>query len=339
MVRQFIRSAMRDCAVCTIGALWPRSRPATTTAMTPDAWISSAAMKVPKGTTNEIAVSSTGSVISLRSLATTTKTTKPTAAPPTDATRNSTPTWKASTPTDVAAMAVRSATRAVASLSSDSPSRIVTIRRGSPILRATAVAATASGGATTAPIANDTGHEMPGISACTIAPTPRVVNTTRPTESSRMARRLALKSTREVWIAAAYSSGGSSPNSTTSGSRWISGTPGTYDAATPTAISSSGAGKSRRLASAVNASTDTAMATRSTATSTPPFLPSAGRGSHDRRGLSVSEPAAGLADARAASTSVRQVRRPSASGRPSRAPRRRAWRRRARPACAGGRRR
>ena len=146
------------------------------------------------------------------------------------------------------------------------------MRRGSPIRRATAVAATASGGATTAPIANDTGHEMPGISACTIAPTPRVVNTTRPTESSRMARRLALKSTREVWIAAAYSSGGSSPNSTTSGSRWISGTPGTYDAATPTAISSSGAGKSRRLASAVNASTDTAMATRSTATSTRPFL-------------------------------------------------------------------
>ena len=77
-----------------------------------------------------------------------------------------------------------------------------------------------------------------------MTPTPRVVNTTRPTDSSRIARRLALKSTSEVWIAAAYSSGGSSPNSTTSGSRWISGTPGKYDPATPTAISSSGAGKS-----------------------------------------------------------------------------------------------
>ena len=43
MVRQFIRSAMRDCAVCRIGALWPRSRPAITTAITPEAWISSAA--------------------------------------------------------------------------------------------------------------------------------------------------------------------------------------------------------------------------------------------------------------------------------------------------------
>ena len=172
MVRQFIRSAIRDCAVCTTGALCPSSRPAMTTAMTPEAWISSAAMKATKGTTNEIAVSSTGSVISLRSLATMTKTTKPTAAPPSDAMRNSCPTWKASTPTDIAAMAVRSATSAVASLSSDSPSRIVTTLRGSPIRRAMAVAATASGGATTAPMAKDTGQEMPGISACTMTPTP-----------------------------------------------------------------------------------------------------------------------------------------------------------------------
>ena len=45
-------------------------------------------------------------------------------------------------------------TRAVASLTSDSPSSIVTTRRGRPIRRAMAVAATASGGATTAPSAN-----------------------------------------------------------------------------------------------------------------------------------------------------------------------------------------
>src|SRR6478735_2690158 len=272
MVRQFIRSAIRDWAVCTTGALCPSSRPAMTTAMTPEAWISSAAMKATKGTTNEIAVSSTGSVISLRSLATMTKTTKPTAAPPSEAMRNSRPTCRASTPTDIAAMAVRSATSAVASLSSDSPSRIVTILRGRPIRRAMAVAATASGGATTAPMAKDTGQEMSGIKACTITPTPSVVNTTRPIDSSRIARRLALKSTSEVWIAAAYSSGGSSPNSTTSGSRWISGTPGTYDPATPTAISSSGAGKSRRSARAVNASTATAMATSRTAISTAPIV-------------------------------------------------------------------
>ena len=43
MVRQLIRSAIRDWAVCRIGALWPSSSPATTTAITPEAWISSAA--------------------------------------------------------------------------------------------------------------------------------------------------------------------------------------------------------------------------------------------------------------------------------------------------------
>ena len=42
-MRQFIRSAMRDWAVWRIGALWPSSSPATTTAITPEAWISSAA--------------------------------------------------------------------------------------------------------------------------------------------------------------------------------------------------------------------------------------------------------------------------------------------------------
>ena len=42
MVRQLMRSAIRDCAVWMIGALWPSSRPATTTAMTPEEWSSSA---------------------------------------------------------------------------------------------------------------------------------------------------------------------------------------------------------------------------------------------------------------------------------------------------------
>ena len=106
-------------------------------------------------------------------------------------------------PAPPAAIAVRSETRAVASLSSDSPSSTVTMRRGRPIRRPTAVAATASGGATTAPIARAPGQPTPGSSACTSTPTPTVVKTTRPTESSRIERRLALKSTSEVWMAAA----------------------------------------------------------------------------------------------------------------------------------------
>ena len=43
MVRQFSRSAIRDVAVCRMGALCPSSRPAITTASTPEPWISSAA--------------------------------------------------------------------------------------------------------------------------------------------------------------------------------------------------------------------------------------------------------------------------------------------------------
>ena len=56
----------------------------------------------------------------------------------------------------------RTQVMAVASLSSDSPSRIVTSCRGMPTRRAMVVAATASGGATTAPkakaSANGTGR-------------------------------------------------------------------------------------------------------------------------------------------------------------------------------------
>ena len=96
----------------------------------------------------------------------------------------------ATTPS-AAARAVRSATRAVASLSSDSPSSTVTIGRGNPILRAMAVAATASGGATTAPMASDTGQVTSGSSRCTTAATPAMVNSTSPTESSRIGRRCA----------------------------------------------------------------------------------------------------------------------------------------------------
>ena len=112
-------------------------------------------------------LSSTGSVRCRRTLATTRKNTKPTSTPATggeqeveaDVRRARTRCRSAT------ASAVRSATSAVASLSSDSPSRIVTIRRGSPIRRPIAVAATASGGATTAPIASAIAQETPGSSS------------------------------------------------------------------------------------------------------------------------------------------------------------------------------
>src|SRR3954447_12416817 len=195
--------------------------------------------------------------------------------PPIEATKKSRPTRPIETVPSPAATAVRRATSAVASLNSDSPSRIVTIRRGSPIRRPIAVAATASGGATTAPIAREAHQSRPGSKACTSTPTPSVVNTTSPTLSRRIARRWALKSTSEVWIAAAYSRGGRSPSRTTSALRWTVGTPGTYDPTTPRTISPSGAGKPRRSAIAVPASTETASATSRKAISTRTISPRA----------------------------------------------------------------
>ena len=202
MVRQFIRSAMRDCAVWMIGALCPSRSPATTTATTPDAWTSSAATYAANGTRNDMPVSKIGSVTRLRRNATSMNIARPTATPPPAATTKSTPTSKAVMPRPAAAIAVRNATRAVASLSSDSPSRMVTIRRGSPIRRPMVVAATASGGATTAPIASAAGQPTSGSSSWTSQPMPKVVKTTRPTERSRITRRWALKSTSDVCRAA-----------------------------------------------------------------------------------------------------------------------------------------
>ena len=99
-------------------------------------------------------------------------------------------------------MDARSTTIAVASLTRLSPSRIVTMRRGRPTRRAIVVAATASGGATTAPSANATAQPT-GRTACTSTATPAVVNSTSPTLSSAIGRLFVRKSTSDVRMAAA----------------------------------------------------------------------------------------------------------------------------------------
>ena len=273
--------------------------------------------------------------MSLRSLATTTKTTKPMAPPPTEAMRNSSATCVASTPTEVAAMAVRRATRAVASLSSDSPSRIVTMRRGSPILRATAVAATASGGATTAPIANETGHEMPGMSACTMAPTPKVVNTTRPTESSRIGPSVGVEVDERGLDRRGVEQRWQQPEQHHLGLEMDLGD----------------AGHVRRH----HADRDQQQRRREVQAVGQGRERQHGHGEGDEQdgdlhAVIVSEHARTrfvcgllwdfpLAAADESLDGVRRAGRPSASGRPSRAPRRRAWRRRARRGCGGAPRR
>jgi len=86
----------------------------------------------------------------------------------------------------------------VASLISDSPSRIVTTLRGTPRRWKTLVAATASGGATIAPSANAAGQPRPGMSAWATTATTTVVNSTRPTARRPIERMFARMSRMEV---------------------------------------------------------------------------------------------------------------------------------------------
>ena len=92
----------------------------------------------------------------------TTPSTRPTRTPASTASNSSTPTdTPDSSPVTAATTATLKATRAVASLNIPSPSRIVTNRWGSRSLRATAVAATGSGGHTIAPRTRATTHGRP----------------------------------------------------------------------------------------------------------------------------------------------------------------------------------
>ena len=86
---------------------------------------------------------------------------------------------------------------------------------------------------------------------------------TNPTESHIRASLVEAKSTSEVRIAAAYSSGGSRPTSTSSGSSSKVGIPGTNDAAMPTMTRTSGGDQpNRREAPATNATVTTTARTK-----------------------------------------------------------------------------
>jgi hypothetical protein len=203
---QFTRSLSRDWPDWINGDLWPRINPAVTTAMMPEPWnspttISSAGTYAAKGTKIEIAVSNTGWVIRRRIGITARATSSPT-TPPLTAIRKPPVTSAAETAPPIAAMATRRQVIAVASLTSDSPSKMVTSWRGRPTRRAIEVAATASGGATTAPRANATAKSTGRIHQV-IRPTPRAVTTTSSTDSEMIERLLARKSITDVRIAVA----------------------------------------------------------------------------------------------------------------------------------------
>src|SRR3954452_23666816 len=157
--------------------------------------------------------------------------------------------------------ATLNAISAAASLTRLSCSSRVATRRGSPSRRPIADAATASGGATTAPRASAAARAMPGSSSQVTQPTNTVVTTTSTTDIEKMLALLCLKSNSDVRDVVAYSRGGSSAKSTTSGSSRTSGTEGRKDAAAPAITSTSGVGQPNRSQSP--ATTPTAM-TRAT---------------------------------------------------------------------------
>jgi hypothetical protein len=134
--------------------------------------------------------------------------------------RKSRPTFHRCTVTVVvaAATAEPSSTSEEASLTSPSPSRMVSSRDGRPSRWPTAVAATASVGLMIAPKASAEARPRPGSSVSKSSPEQTVVSTTSSTASPAMA----LKSRRKSWAgirtAVAYSSGGSAPARIHSGS-------------------------------------------------------------------------------------------------------------------------
>ena len=126
----------------------------------------------------------------------------------------------------MAATAVRISTRAVASLTSPSPSRIVSRRGGSPSRLPIAVAATASGGLTTAPTATAAAKLRFGKIDHSRVPIPKAETSTRTTESAPIVFRSRRKSITGMLTAAEYSSGGSTAARISSGSGATAGMPG-----------------------------------------------------------------------------------------------------------------
>ena len=266
MVDQLDWANRRAGADCSRSALWPRMSPAMTTASTPDAWISSASRYAANGVTSEMAVRVTVSATWAWTLAMTRATSRPTPRPPTTEMAKSRVISIAVMWPSMAVVAAVRHTRAVASLTRLSPSSTVTTRLGRPTRRAMVVAATASGGATTAPMASAAAAEM-GSSQAATAPTPSVVAMTNPTDRDPMTGSLLRKSMSEVRTAAAYSSGGSSPTRTMSGSRWKSSKRGRNDPAQPMSSSISGIDRFHRRAAPPAAVTTTTTRIRSSADS------------------------------------------------------------------------
>ena len=175
------------------------------------------------------------------------------------------------------ASAVPSATSAVASLSSDSPSRIVTIRRGSPIRRPIAVAATASGARPRHRSRGDRPTRRRAAAGARPSPTPKRRERDQPDRQQQDRPPVgALKSTSDVPCAAEYKQRRQQPEQhDVLGELDLRAPSGRTTPTTPTRISRNGAGTSSRSATQVHASTPTARPQSSRVISTADILPTA----------------------------------------------------------------
>src|SRR3989442_13462167 len=114
-----------------------------------------------------------------------------------------------------------------------SPTRTVTMRRGSGRRRRKAVAAATSGGETTAPSANAEAHGSPRTTRCATQATAAMVNSTCPTPSDKMGRRLARTSRYDARSDARYRSGGVENKEDNCGADVAAGRPGARAGDTP----------------------------------------------------------------------------------------------------------
>ena len=161
-------------------------------------------------------------------------TARPTASPPTATPRKERAAREGETlPAARAPTARRNSTREEASFTRLSPSSTVTIRRGMGRRWRTEAAATASGGATTAPSAMAAAQGSSGRMSLITTATQAVVNSTQPTASSRMGRRLKRNSRQSVRQALAWRRGGRKKASASVGSSETRGRPGMKASAMP----------------------------------------------------------------------------------------------------------
>ena len=168
--------------------------------------------------------------------------------------------------------AIWNSTRLVPSLNKLSACTSACTRGGRESRRPSALTATGSVLASTAPSTNAMLADSDATAPATAA-TAAAEASTRPTASTATGRHTARRSRHASSSLAAYNSGGSTTRLTTAGGTWTIGAPGSRPTTRPTATSREGAGTRSRLA---NAATTVATATSSTTISTvrtPPAPP------------------------------------------------------------------